>query len=400
MARITAPFHRSIAATGGILVALALLAAACGPAEAEAVDPASVVAGQQISNPAAAPAIAVVDDAEAIVAAQEQVLGRIYDSVVPSLVSIQVSQGLARQGEGSGFVWDDRGRIVTNHHVVEGVESVVVVFADGTRMEARVLGSDPDSDLAVLQLEGEPGVLTPVTLGDSDAVGAGQMAVALGNPFGQEFTMTTGIVSAVGRTIRSGNSPFSIPRVIQTDAAINPGNSGGPLLDRQGRVIGVNTQILSRSGSFSGIGFAVPINMAKRVIPVLIDKGRYEYAWLGISGVPLAEGVARLMDLPAGTRGAQVVETVEDGPAWNAGLRGSERSAVVGDQPVAVGGDVIVGADGTPIQSMDDLISYLIEHTGPGDEVVLDILRDKGEPDQVKVELGKRPSGDGVFSGR
>ena len=366
---------------GGVLLVLALLAAACGPAAKEVAAPA--VAGQQISNPAAAPAIAVTDEAEAIVAAQEQVLGRIYDTTVPSLVSIRVSQGLQLQGEGSGFVWDDRGRIVTNHHVVEGVEAVIVIFADGTRMEARVLGSDPDSDLAVLELQGDPEGLTPVVLGDSDGVRAGQMAVAIGNPFGQEFTMTTGIVSAIGRTIRSGNSPFSIPRVIQTDAAINPGNSGGPLLDRGGRVIGVNTQILSRSGSFSGIGFAVPINMAKRVIPVLIDNGRYEYAWLGISGVPLAEGVARLMDLPAGARGALV-----------------ERSAVVGDQPVAVGGDVIAGVDGTPIQSMDDLISYLIEHTAPGDEVVLDILRENGERDQVTVDLGRRPSADGVLFGR
>ncbi len=383
---------------GGVLLVLALLAAACGPAAKEVAAPA--VAGQQISNPAAAPAIAVTDEAEAIVAAQEQVLGRIYDTTVPSLVSIRVSQGLQLQGEGSGFVWDDRGRIVTNHHVVEGVEAVIVIFADGTRMEARVLGSDPDSDLAVLELQGDPEGLTPVVLGDSDGVRAGQMAVAIGNPFGQEFTMTTGIVSAIGRTIRSGNSPFSIPRVIQTDAAINPGNSGGPLLDRGGRVIGVNTQILSRSGSFSGIGFAVPINMAKRVIPVLIDNGRYEYAWLGISGVPLAEGVARLMDLPAGARGALVVEVVEDGPAWEAGLRGGERSAVVGDQPVAVGGDVIAGVDGTPIQSMDDLISYLIEHTAPGDEVVLDILRENGERDQVTVDLGRRPSADGVLFGR
>ncbi len=383
---------------GGVLLVLALLAAACGPAAKEVAAPA--VAGQQISNPAAAPAIAVTDEAEAIVAAQEQVLGRIYDTTVPSLVSIRVSQGLQLQGEGSGFVWDDRGRIVTNHHVVEGVEAVIVIFADGTRMEARVLGSDPDSDLAVLELQGDPEGLTPVVLGDSDGVRAGQMAVAIGNPFGQEFTMTTGIVSAIGRTIRSGNSPFSIPRVIQTDAAINPGNSGGPLLDRGGRVIGVNTQILSRSGSFSGIGFAVPINMAKRVIPVLINNGRYEYAWLGISGVPLAEGVARLMDLPAGARGALVVEVVEDGPAWEAGLRGGERSAVVGDQPVAVGGDVIAGVDGTPIQSMDDLISYLIEHTAPGDEVVLDILRENGERDQVTVDLGRRPSADGVLFGR
>ena len=208
------------------------------------------------------------------------------------------------RGEGSGFVWDDQGRIVTNHHVIAGADRVMVIFADRTELEAKVLGSDPDSDLAVLQVEIPEGVSMPaLPLGQSESVRAGQMALAIGNPFGQEFSITRGIVSAVGRTMRSGNSQFSVPEVIQTDAPINPGNSGGPLLNRQGRVIGVNTQIISRSGSSSGIGFAVPIDAAKRVIPVLIQDGRFEYAWLGISGTTLRPNVAELMDLPQDTRG-------------------------------------------------------------------------------------------------
>ena len=383
--------RRSVVLGLALLAALALLASACGGGKPQAT---TAVAAASTDEPTAAMPVAFEGlwDADAIVAAQEEVLTRIYERIVPSLVSIQVSAGLARQGEGSGFVWDDQGHIVTNHHVVDGVDSVFVVFADGTRMAATVLGSDPDADLAVLLLERPVPHLVPVPLGDSGLVRPGQMAVAIGNPLGQEFTMTTGIVSAVGRTIRSGNSPFSVPRVIQTDAAINPGNSGGPLLDRHGRVIGINTQTLSRSGSNAGIGFAVPSNLAKRVIPVLISEGRYEYGFLGISGIPVTSGIAELMDLPAETRGALVVSVSEGGPSDGTGLRAGERTVVVGSEPVPLGGDVIVAADGVPIRSMDDLIAYLIENTGPRDTVVLDVLRQGGEQARVEVTLGARPS--------
>ena len=234
-------------------------------------------------------------DADTIVAAQDAVLVRLYETLLPSVVHIRVSQRIVsgqtapsiprlpglplpdfpqdffQQGEGSGFVWDEEGHIVTNHHVIQGADRVTVVFADRTELEAKVIGTDSDSDLAVLELSEPKSDARPVVLGDSDTLKVGQMAVAIGNPFGQEFTMTTGIVSALGRTIRSGSGPFSIPEVIQADAPINPGNSGGPLLDRHGRVIGVNTQIISRNGVSSGIGFSVPINTAKRVIPALIE---------------------------------------------------------------------------------------------------------------------------------
>ena len=253
-----------------------------------------------------------------------------------------------------------------------------------------MLGSDPDSDLAVLQIDVSGAATQPVPLADSDAVKVGQMAAAIGNPFGQEFTITTGIISAVGRTIRSGNGAFSVPKVLQTDAPINPGNSGGPLLDRQGRVVGVNTQIIGRSGSSAGVGFAVPINAAKRVIPVVINEGAYKYAWLGISGSTLSPDVAELMDLPEHTNGILVIAASEDGPAQQADLRGSDRTVESEGIEYPVGGDVIVSINDFPTNEMDELISYLIDKTRPGDEVALEVIRD-GERQSIKVNLGTRP---------
>lgn len=356
-------------------------------------------------------------------AAQEKVMNRIYNTVLPSVVHIQVTQkvkqpdsGLLpqdprspfgpegfpqppripeeffRRGEGSGFVWDEQGHVVTNNHVVQAADSVTVVFADGTEAAAKVLGTDPDSDLAVLELLGFDEATKPVLLGDSASLRVGQMAIAIGNPFGQEFTMTTGIVSALGRIIRSGNSPFSIPEVIQTDAPVNPGNSGGPLLDRKGRVVGVTTQIISRSGSSAGIGFAVPIDTAKQVIPALIRDGRYEYAWLGISGTGLGREIIQEMGLPRGTSGALVIEVAKDSPADRAGLRGSDRTVVIDGRTLALGGDTIVAINDSPVKGIDDLIIYLTNHTRPGDTVALELLRGQGQREEVGVTLGKRPN--------
>jgi S1-C subfamily serine protease len=361
-------------------------------------------------------------DADVIVAAQEQVLSGIYDRVVPSVVQIRATSRVG-QGEsmphlpeipgfpfeqppdspgnpdeffehssGSGFVWDNQGRIVTNHHVIDGADRVTVVFNNRTELEAEILGSDPDSDLAVLQVEVNETTIRPVELGNSDGVQVGQMAVAIGNPFGQEFTITSGIISALGRTIRSGNSQFSIPHVIQTDAPINPGDSGGPLLDRQGQVIGVNTQIVSRSGASSGIGFAVPINTAKRVVPALIQEGHYEYAWLGISGTTLSPDAAELMNLPRETRGALVIEVNEEGPAQKGGLIGSERMVTQQGFDYRLGGDIIVAVNDTPIEGIDELIAYLIENTRPGDEIVIEVIRGGGNREAVTVTLGQRPN--------
>jgi 2-alkenal reductase len=356
--------------------------------------------------------------ADAVVAAQEQVIGNIYQTLLPSVVQIRSSRNLGlpdgsnrlpdipgfpfepgpdlpddffERSAGTGFVWDDQGHIVTNHHVINGADRVIVIFADRSEFEAEVLGSDPDSDLAVLQINNPDGLPPAVTLGDSDGVRVGQMATAIGNPFGQEFTITSGIISAVGRTIRSGNSAFSIPEVLQTDASINPGNSGGPLLDRRGRVIGVNTQILSRSGSNSGIGFAVPINIAKKVIPALLAEGSFNYAWLGISGTSLTPDVAELMNLPRDTHGALIIELIEDGPAAQSDLRGSDDTERIEGVDIPVGGDVIVSIDGTPIDGIDDLIAYLVGKTRPDQEVIMEVIRGDGERLTIPITLGKRP---------
>lgn len=363
-------------------------------------------------------------DANTIVAAQEQVMGSIYDTVLPSVVHIRVShkmiqgdpipsfpdipgfkfdfdwssplpdggQEFYERGEGSGFVWDNQGHIVTNNHVVEDAERVTVIFADGEEFEAEVVGTDPDSDLAVLVVEKLDGVDQSVKLGESDELKVGQMAVAIGNPFGQEFTMTSGIVSALGRTIQTGDGPFSIPEVIQTDAPINPGNSGGPLLDRLGRVIGVNTQIISKSGASAGIGFAVPIDTAKRVVPALIEDGAFRYAWLGISGTTLSTDMAKLMGLPEDTRGALVIEVAEDGPAEQAGLIGADETQTINGLDYRLGGHVITEIEGFTITEMDDLIIYLSENARPGERVHLEVISNPGESETIMVTLGERPS--------
>lgn len=360
-----------------------------------------------------------------LVAAYEQAMIDLYQKSLPAVVNIRVTQKIDRslnnehpfqffgpfgstpfdrlplpqtpeefynQGQGSGFVWDDEGHIVTNYHVVENASRVEVVFADDTIVEAEVLGVDPDADLAVLQVDLPANALKPATLGDSDTLQVGQVVVAIGNPFGQEFTMTSGIVSAVGRTIRSGNSPFSIPQVIQTDAAINPGNSGGPLLNRHGEVIGINSQIISRSGANAGVGFAIPINIAKQIVPTLIAGEKFEYAWLGITGVTLTSEVADFMKLSAETRGVLVIDVTQDSPADEANLQGSDKTLKVEGAEYQLGGDVIVGINSQPVKNMDDLITYLIEETRPGDEVTLDVIRPNGKQETITVTLAARPN--------
>ncbi len=387
--------------------------------EVQGAPPETSLAGESQEATAEA-VIAVVIDADQVVAAFEEVLGRIHEKTLPSVVRITVAQKVStdefgqdfnlpfgapapfpdqdgprdfffRNGEGSGFVWSEEGHIVTNQHVVADADRVTVIFPDGLELIAEVLGTDPDSDLAVLKIDVPDGGLVPVEIGDSSSVKVGQLAIAIGNPFGQEFTTTTGIISAVGRTIRSGNTQFSIPQVIQTDAPINPGNSGGPLLDRHGKVIGINTQIISSTGASVGIGFAVPINAAKQVIPELIEHGEFEYAWLGISGNTIRPETAELMDVPSETRGALVIDLVQDGPAESAGLAGADRTEETTNGLAPIGGDIIVGIDGSPIRSMDDLITYLIENTRPGDRIAVNVIRDGGEKATIVVELGTRP---------
>jgi serine protease Do len=349
--------------------------------------------------------------------AEERLVASVYERVAPSVVHIRVVQAVAggrvripelpdipgfpdldletpeeffRQGTGSGFVWDDEGHIVTNYHVVEDASKVEVRFFDGATVLADVIGTDPDSDLAVLEVDLPSEQLRAVLPGDSDAVFVGQRAIAIGNPFGQEWTLTAGIVSALGRTIGSGTSQFSIPEMIQTDAAINPGNSGGPLLDRDGNVIGVNTLILSNSQASAGVGFAIPVNIVKQVVPVLIEEGEYAYAWLGIVGTELVRETAVEMNLAPEQRGALVIEVTEGSPAEDAGMQGSTETVKLDGADVQIGGDVIIAIDDAPVRSIDELIVYLVKETQPGDEVTLTVLRN-GRERNIDVTLAGRP---------
>ncbi len=367
------------------------------------VSPASPVA-TQTPNGALQPQSGA--DHQQVVLAFENVLHEIYQSVLPSVVYIRVpnpSGEMLREipgipenllwGEGSGFVWDTEGHIVTNYHVVEGAigesDEVVVIFADGTRAKGVVIGSDPHSDLAVVKLEDGDWNLQAAPLGDSSEVRVGQLAVAIGAPFGQEFTMTSGIVSAIGRNIR-GERQFTIPEVIQTDAAVNPGNSGGPLLDRLGRVIGINTLIISPTGSYSGVGMAVPVNIAKRVAPSLIADGEFNYPWLGVSIGTVNGAYAEALGLPGDSSGALVITVVADGPADESGLRGSDDTVEVGGLFLHAGGDVIVEIGSHEVKSSNDLIAHLTYSNSPGDTVVFTVLRD-GERKEIEVALGERP---------
>jgi 2-alkenal reductase len=320
----------------------------------------------------------------------------LYERLTPGVVSIQVNVeqgGLVGQGAGSGFILDDRGHIITNNHVVSRANNVVVVFYDGTQVDAEVIGTDDDSDLAVLRVDEMPDSAVPIPLGDSREVLPGEWVLAIGNPFSLSSTMTVGIVSAVGRAIPSGATPFSIPEAIQTDAAINPGNSGGPLLSLQGQVIGVNAQIASGSGQAnSGVGFAIPSEVVRRVAPSLIANGFYQWPWLGIRGRSVGLSIMKANDLPV-QQGAYVHEVISGSPADEARLRGTEEIIREDDLPVPVGGDVIVEADGQPIQDYTALL-VAIARKQPGDSLGLTILRD-GERISLTADLAPRPESSG-----
>jgi 2-alkenal reductase len=328
--------------------------------------------------------------------AEELVLISLYERVSPAVVNIEVLNAapaalggeLYPEGEGSGFVIDEEGHIVTNNHVVAGSEEVQVTFYDGTMAEARVLGTDPHSDLAVIAVDLPSELLHPVDLGDSDQLRVGQRAIAIGNPFGLEGTMTTGIISALGRTLPA-ESLFAIPEVIQTDAAINPGNSGGPLLDSERLVIGVNTAINTTTGGNTGVGFAVPVNLLKRVVPQLISSGHYDHPQLGIRGMTITPLLVEELGLPVET-GVLVSEVIADGPAEKAGIKGGTTEVSIRGDTVRKGGDVIVSIDERRIVQFEDLLSYIVMEGEVGQELALGIVRD-GEEQVVKVVLEARP---------
>jgi S1-C subfamily serine protease len=304
-------------------------------------------------------------------------------------------QEFLQRGEGSGFVFDKVGHLVTNNHVVEGAQSIRVTFFDDVTVTAELVGADPDSDLAVIKVDPKGLELIPLALGDSMGLKVGQRVIAIGNPFGLNNTMTTGIVSALSRSIPVGDNllggvRFNIPDIIQTDAAINPGNSGGPLLNSEGEVVGVNTAIESPVRASAGIGFAVPSEIVKRVIPVLIDGKDVEHPWLGISGTTLNPQLSESMDLAPEQRGVLVIEVSKDSPSEEAGLLPSEDEVMIDGMPLRTGGDVIIGIDDAPVRKFDDLLLYLTYNAEVGQDITVTLLRD-GEQEEAVVVLADRP---------
>jgi serine protease Do len=347
------------------------------------------------------------------IAAIEGTIESIYAQVNPSVVNIEVLQkqqsstfpaipgfipGAPQQfssASGSGFVWDTDGHVVTNNHVVSGADSVSVTFYDGTVVPATIVGTDSDSDLAVIKVDLPAQQLLPVKIADSTQLKVGQLAIAIGNPFGLQGTLTVGYVSGVGRllpTDQSGTGPsYTIPDIIQTDAALNPGNSGGVLLNDAGMVIGVTSAIESPSGTSAGVGFAIPSAIVQKVVPDLITTGHYNHPWIGISGISLNPDIAKAMNLNSNQRGALVEDITPSSPAAKAGLRGSDQPMTINGQKVRVGGDVIIGIDSQTVKSFDDVVAYLALSASVGETITLTVLRDAKEV-PVQVTLASRPT--------
>ena len=363
-----------------------------------------------IAQPADTPAVLPTLESASPVASTEVVAAQpldgqvsyvdLYERVNPGVVAIIVYFQESDSGQGSGFVFDDEGHILTNFHVVGGAEAVEVVFSNGYRVIGQVIGKDLDSDIAVLEVDVPSEQIHPLTLGSSEGVKVGQPVVAIGNPYGLSGTMTLGIVSARGRMLDSmreapSGGYFTAADLIQTDAAINPGNSGGPLLNLDGEVIGINRAIRTNGEdgvstlSNSGIGFAVPIDVVKRVTPYLIENGQYDYPYLGIvSREELTLGEREYLGLPADVQGAYVISVVEDGPAAQGGMIGATTESTYIDLPK--GGDLITAVDDQPVRTFSDLLSYLVAHKSPGDSMQVTVLRDGSQID-LSVVLTKRP---------
>jgi 2-alkenal reductase len=409
------------------LVVLAMALLACGNLPAVNLSSDTQATASPLNAPVAAitPAVpptlppsptplsqALIQEADA----EELLLINLYERVSPSVVSIQAvkagesfehpplpegvptpeipNEPFRQEGEGSGFVVDTQGHIVTNNHVVVDTTELRVTFSDGSIVPASIVGTDPDSDLAVIKVDVPSESLRPIIWADSDQIHVGQRAVAIGNPFGYENTLTSGIISGLSRSLPAVTG-YLIPEIIQTDAAINPGNSGGPLLNSHGEVIGVNSAIVPSFNqlgerSFLGVGFAIPSSLARRVVPALIEKGEYAHPWIGISGVTVVSEIATEMGLPE-AKGALVIRVIPGGPAAEAGLQGGEREVEVLGRPLTLGGDVVVRIDDYEVSRFDDLLSYLSRRTEVGQAVQLTIIRD-GETQTVTVTLGQRPA--------
>ncbi len=371
-----------------------------------------------VSAAAPDPSIQDVGTTPITLAAYQATFEQIYSNVSPSVVNIEVVESISstsipghqfsfggqniqpqQTALGSGFVWDTQGHIVTNNHVVDGASKITVTFADGTVATAKLVGADPNADLAVIQVNVPQSELHPVSLTDSSQIKVGQIAVAIGNPYGLSGTMTVGIISGLGRSLPVGlDSPnfgsgptYSIPDIIQTDASINPGNSGGVLVNDQGQLIGVTAAIQSSTGANAGIGFVIPSLIVQKVVPSLIKTGRYDHPWMGISGTSLTPELNQANNLSQDQQGVLVVDVTPNSPASKGGLAGSSSQASVDSQQLPVGGDVIIAVDGHAVKTFEDVTAYLFENTQAGQKVTLTVLR-SGQQKDVSLTLGVLPT--------
>ena len=337
------------------------------------------------------PLIEITEQSESGVEEKELSLIEIFEQSESGVVRInaQVTEQVRGTSVGSGFVFDTNGHIITNAHVIDNAKKIIVTFLDGRSYNAVVIGKDPFTDLAVIKSDVDKTLLYPLSLGDSSYLKVGEQIAAIGNPFGLSGSMTSGIVSQLGRLLPAFNSDFSIPDVIQTDAAINPGNSGGPLLNMKGEVIGINTAIQSATGEFSGVGFAVPSQTIKKIVPILIQKGEYHHPWLGISGRDIDPDLAKIFGL-SDARGFLIVTVVENSPASKAGLLGSSETKEIDGIIYPIGGDVILSVDGIIVRQIDDILIHLQREKSVGDEIVLEIYRDEKTTNLVLI-LEERP---------
>ena len=295
-----------------------------------------------------------------------------------------------RNSVGSGFIFDYFGNIITNTHVIDNASNITVTFLDGSQYNASIVGMDKFTDIAVIKvLEEKPDYLHPLQIGDSSTLKVGESVAAIGNPFGLSGSMTSGIVSQIGRLLPSHDTGFSIPNVIQTDAAINPGNSGGPLLNMNGEVMGINTAIQSGTGQSAGIGFAVPSNTISKVVPVLITEGKYSHPWIGISGQDINPDLAKIRNLDH-SKGFLIVTIIPDSPAEMAGLKGVSEIEKIGNKEYPKDGDIIVSVDGKEVRKISDILIHLQEEKSVGDEMILGIIRD-GEQMDIILTLVVRP---------
>jgi S1-C subfamily serine protease len=318
-----------------------------------------------------------------------ELFSKSQDGVVQIIVR-KTNDNASDRAIGSGIVYDSSGHIITSNHVIEDYQKIRVVFHDGESYPAKVTGTDPFADLAVIKVDSDPQTFHTLPLGNSSKLRIGDEVVAIGSPFGLSGSLTSGIVSQLGRLLNPPNiGSFSIPNVIQVDAAINPGNSGGPLLNDRGEVVGINTAIQTQTGEFSGVGFAIPSNTMKRIVPHLIQDGHYKHPWLGISGITIDPDLSDSLGLPI-QNGFLIEKIVPDSPASKAGLHASNQTKSVDGEKFSFGGDIITGVDSVPVKKLEDLLNYLQDSKSAGDNMIVKIVRN-GKPMQVTLLLQERP---------